>query len=90
MPKYRSHKEVYALKIIEKRTIRDPGNLAYSHMLVPEDTRYAPIDVTDAFVYKHEVNAPGYYVVYEDGYASWSPVEAFENGYTVIEGQYKN
>jgi len=84
MPKYRSHKEVYALKIKEVRTIRDPETLAYSHMIVPEDESYAPIDVTDAFVYKHEVKAPGYYVVYADGYTSWSPVEAFEEGYTKI------
>lgn len=27
----------------------------------------------------------GYYVVYEDGYESWSPAEAFEKGYTLIQ-----
>lgn len=28
---------------------------------------------------------PGdYYVAYEDGYASWSPAKAFEEGYTKI------
>ena len=27
----------------------------------------------------------GYLVVYEDGYISWSPAEAFENGYTEVE-----
>lgn len=28
---------------------------------------------------------PGYYVVYEDDYVSWSPTEAFEKGYTEID-----
>lgn len=27
----------------------------------------------------------GYYVVYEDGYESWSPSKAFEEGYTRVE-----
>lgn len=28
----------------------------------------------------------GYYVVYDDGFESWSPQEAFEDGYTRIRG----
>ena len=28
---------------------------------------------------------PGYYVVYEDGYESWSPTKAFEDGHTRCE-----
>ena len=27
----------------------------------------------------------GYYVRYPDGYESWSPAEAFEDGYTLVE-----
>lgn len=84
LPKYRCHKEVYALKINKVETTRDPHTLDYTHKLYPEDTRYAPIEVSDTFVYNRNVNAPGYYVVYADGYASWSPVEAFEEGYTKI------
>jgi hypothetical protein len=30
------------------------------------------------------VREPGYYVMYEDGYISWSPSKAFEQGYTEI------
>lgn len=30
---------------------------------------------------------PGYPVVYEDGYRSWSPKEAFEKAYRAIEGE---
>ena len=32
---------------------------------------------------KHE--AGGYYVRYPDGYESWSPAEAFEEGYTLVD-----
>jgi len=28
----------------------------------------------------------GYLVVYQDGYKSWSPAKAFEEGYTEVEG----
>jgi len=30
----------------------------------------------------------GYYVRYPDGYESWSPAEAFEDGYSLIEGEH--
>ena len=29
----------------------------------------------------------GYYVRYPDGYESWSPAEAFEEGYTLVDEQ---
>jgi hypothetical protein len=31
---------------------------------------------------KHSPEAGGYYVQYKDGYTSFSPAEAFEEGYT--------
>lgn len=33
---------------------------------------------------KHKPVAGGYFVVYEDGYESFSPAKAFEEGYTRI------
>ena len=33
------------------------------------------------------LEAGGYYVRYPDGYESWSPAEAFEEGYTLVEEQ---
>ena len=33
---------------------------------------------------KENTNKEGYYVVYEEGYESWSPKTTFENGYTLI------
>ena len=37
-----------------------------------------------AYVSKHQPKVGGYYVVYEGGYKSWSPPDAFEGGYTKI------
>lgn len=50
MPRYRCHKEVWALN----------------------------------YVRKHSPKVGGYFVVYPDGYQSWSPEEAFESGYTRV------
>lgn len=78
MPRYRCHKEVHALKI------KDISGVPGLHALIPEDKKYAPIPMTEDWFRKHAPNAPGYLVVYTDGYRSWSPVEAFESGYTLI------
>lgn len=74
MPAYQSHKRVWALKIKEVR-----GNI-----IIPADEGYAQFEVTDGYLSKHEPKDGGYYVVYEDGYKSFSPAEAFEGGYTRI------
>ena len=79
LPKYTSHKTVWALKIASVSARSDGALLSF------EDGRYAPIVVDEAYVNKHAPKAGGYYVVYEDGYQSWSPQEAFESGYTSAE-----
>lgn len=38
--------------------------------------------LTPEYVAKHKPEVGGYYVVYEDGYKSFSPASAFESGYT--------
>jgi hypothetical protein len=88
MPRYKCHKEVWALKIKEIRQAPAESEAQFpggDWVLVPEDEGYAPFRVghTD-FVLKHKPQVGGYYVVYEDGYASFSPAAAFESGYTLI------
>jgi hypothetical protein len=78
MPRYKCHKEVYALKI---ESIGYPKDGA---TLTPVDQRYAPISVDEDYTTKHNPQAGGYYVVYADGYESFSPAEAFESGYTLV------
>lgn len=43
------------------------------------------IEVSAEFMAKHKPEPGGYYVVYKDGYASFSPAAAFEDGYTKIQ-----
>jgi hypothetical protein len=91
LPKYRSHKEVWALKIsgVKKDcdlAAKDGRETDGSATLVFEDSRYAPMKVPHDYVRKHDPKPGGYYVVYKDGYKSWSPSEAFESGYTKISG----
>lgn len=81
MPRYKCHKEVYALKIADVQY--EPGGGA---MIVPAEAGYAPFRVDAEFMRKHSPQIGGYYVVYEDGYTSFSPAEAFETGYTKAEG----
>lgn len=82
MPRYKCHKEVWALKIqgIERVPF---GNAGVRHTLVPADTRYAPFEVDLEYIEKHHPRVGGYYVVYKDGYKSFSPAEAFEDGYSL-------
>ena len=82
LPAYRSHKKVYALKIKLIRMAADGHS--FTCELIPEDEKYAPFTVTEGFYKKHCPYGGGYFVVYEDGYQSFSPAEAFEGGYTLI------
>ena len=89
MPRYKCHKEVWALKIerieYDQTKARAEGRETDgSAMIVPADPRYAPFRVEQAYLRKHDPHFGGYYVVYEDGYKSFSPASAFEEGYTRV------
>lgn len=77
MPRYKCHKEVWALKIASIRLTEDGRG-----WITPAEDGYAPFEVSAAYVSKHEPTPGGYYVVYKDGYQSFSPAKAFEDGYT--------
>lgn len=70
LPKYQSHKQVWGLKIksVDGQTI------------TPSDDGYASFGVSAEYLEKHKPEAGGYYVVYEGGYKSFSPADAFEAG----------
>ncbi len=88
MPRYKCHKEVWALKIKEVQLVSGegtPDGAKFTKRLVFENSRYAPIEVDADYVRKHNPQTGGYYVVYGDGYKSFSPAQAFEEGYTLIE-----
>ena len=89
MPKYECHKLVWAFKI--KEIVLDSDLAAKenretdgSAIITPEEEGFAPFKVSAEYIRKHNPKVGGYYVVYKDGYASWSPAKEFEEGYTKV------
>ena len=91
MPQYQSHKKVWALKIAaisyDKDAAVADGNRETdgSAVITPADAGYAPFIVNAEYVQRHKPQAGGYYVQYADGYVSYSPAQAFEDGYTRLD-----
>lgn len=79
LPSYKSHKVVKALSIAAIEIHEDK-----SATIAPSLAEFAPFRTRPGWADKFKGNEEdkGYYVVYEDDYDSWSPTEAFENGYT--------
>lgn len=128
MPKYKCHKEVWALKIKAIDTLMPPpchysypggaicgygpsesmhhgstskivpslGRHTYASiepwtygvldqcLITPEEDGYAAFTIDSEYMLRHKPVVGGYYVVYEDGYKSFSPAKAFEDGYTKL------
>lgn len=82
MPKYKCHKVVAAVKIKHVKIDEEGG--CNGAMIVPTDDSLEDYPVSQEFFNKHKPKAGGYYVVYEDGYESFSPAEPFEDGYTKL------
>lgn len=76
LPRYKCHKEVHALKI--GRIVIKIGGGA---VMDPVEEGYRPFGVSKEYLKRHNPIAGGYYVVYEDGYKSFSPSPTFEKGY---------
>lgn len=85
MPKYKCHKEVHALKIAALDTTDADDKRLLMH---PVEEGYAPILLSDKFVEKHTPRVGGYYVIYKDGYESFSPADAFEDGYHLTSARF--
>jgi hypothetical protein len=80
MPRYVSHKKVWALKIKAVHAISDG-----SMVLHFEDQRYGPKGYPiEQHAGRPTPQAGMYFVQYEDGYFSFSPAKAFEEGYTLV------
>lgn len=90
MPRYKSHKIVWALKIknivamTAEEFVGSDGPTPDGAVIYPEEAGYAPFSVDQAYVNKHNPQIGGYYVAYRDGYKSWSPASEFEDGYTRV------
>lgn len=79
LQRYKCHKEVRAAKMV-----------ALQHIDLFSRTRRCDLDnggyvlLSDEYCARHQPQVGGYYVLYDDGYESFSPAKAFENGYTPI------
>lgn len=84
--RFKCHKEVEAIKIKEivppKKPTNPDQNLYY--MIIPERQGIGCVSVLPDWVEKHNPEVGGYVVEYNDGYRSYSPAKAFEEGYTRI------
>lgn len=85
MPRYKCHKEVWALAIQMVMIDHAIDGDISAVWLVPVDKRYDKFEVSVDWYKKHDLSVGGYYVVYSDGYRSWSPAKAFEEGYTLLD-----
>lgn len=83
LPKYQSHKVVTAGKISAIVLEPNGNGGAIVKFVKPEGVYYEDVIVEQEYLDKHTPIAGGYYVVYEDGYLSFSPAEVFEGGYTL-------
>ena len=83
MPKYKCYKEVWALKIKSiDQGAWNTEKAEYNYVILPADEGFASFTVDQDYIDRHKPEVGGYYVVYVDGYKSFSPAEAFETGYT--------
>lgn len=80
LPKYKSHKEVGALMI---------AGISLDGVLSFIEEGYAPIQMPKEWLDKHNPEVGGYLVFYKDGYKSYSPRQAFDEGYTRITNDQK-
>jgi hypothetical protein len=96
-PLYQCHKVVHAIELrdLDLSPPRHPEasieDAVSAPMLLPMDPLFPPIAVTETWIMTKigtdnlaKIRAGGHcgwYVVYDDGYTSWSPDEAFSTGY---------
>lgn len=78
LPEYQCHKCVKAAKIVSV----DPESPAL-HMMTP-DGGFIVHHVGHRWLLDHRPEKGGYFVLYADGYASYSPKSPFESGYTLV------
>lgn len=79
LPRWQSHKEVRGDKIMEE--------FRFGALLLWRLAGGAEVVVAGALSCRVPPGTSaigGYYVLYADGYESWSPAKAFEDGYTRI------
>ena len=88
MPEYRCHKVVRAGNIAD--IVKNNDDIEDSKYTLHLDfgiNTGSPVQVDGDYILKHKPRVGGYYVLYKDGYESFSPPEAFESGYSLIKDE---
>lgn len=86
LPLYNCHKQVRAARIAESAYSSEEGRLmGYVMLELPNGTLYQQ-PVHHHWLDKYQPEIGGYFVEYGDGYISYSPAAAFEEGYSLAEG----
>lgn len=80
LPYWVCHKTVHAAKIV---LITSPS--ASGGVFLHLEGIHEPLEVSKDWDKRYMPSVGGYYVQYADGYASYSPQKAFEEGYTRTE-----
>ena len=73
-PAFRCHKEVRAFEI---------GKIEGLKIFPLDEFLCGPVEVSEAYIAQHPLNLPGFLVIYEDGYISYSPKDVFVKGYSL-------
>lgn len=91
MKRWQCHKVVSAARILSITRTREDGArlllLATEHL---EPGSHDLVEVTPEWIDQRSAYAGGYYIVYDDGYTSYSPAPPFEAGYTPLTGAVKS
>jgi len=88
LPVYKCHKEVGAAKILRIERgfmdyrLREAVRLVLINPEMVSGKGWV-VEVSEEYMDKHKPEVGGYFVRYADGYQSYSPAQAFEEGYTL-------
>jgi hypothetical protein len=84
MPRYVSHKTVWALEIESVSEWIDPTSNSpqMTRLITFREKGYAPSKLPKEMFSRYTPIPGDFYVVYADGYKSFSPRKAFLEGYT--------
>lgn len=85
LPRWQCHKIVRAAQIVRLEQVEQGGWRMTVGVLGPRVEDLTALRIEGDWYRKHQPSVGGYYVIYDDGYASYSPAEAFEAGYTRID-----
>lgn len=78
LARYTCHKVVQAGRIIDAKVTNQSGGVL---TVEAADGSHGTIAAPIEYFRKHHPHVGGYFVVYEDGYWSFSPAQPFENRY---------